>query len=223
LAGGRWYQCSHGAIIEFGIRWVASGESVLRKSLNKAGLHGETIYRPYQLSNSTVQCFFRDDKLSDLVGLEYSTWNAAEAVDNLLCQLENIAKTANQSEAQVVSIILDGENAWEFYPDNGYDFLSWLYQRLANHPKLELTTFADCLNLGAAELPVLVAGSWVYGTFSTWIGEADKNRGWQMLDEAKQKFDELSPQLRNEFWLNVNWRFVKAPTGVGGLGIITPP
>jgi len=180
---------------EFGIRWVASGESVLRKSLNKAGLHGETTYRSYHLSNSTVQCFFRDDKLSDLVGLEYSTWNAAEAVDNLLCQLENIAKTANQSEAQVVSIILDGENAWELYPDNGYDFLSRLYQRLVKHPQLELTTFADCLNLETAELPVLVAGSWVYGTFSTWIGEADKNRGWQMLDEAKQKFDELSPQL----------------------------
>jgi len=35
-----------------------------------------------------------------------------------------------------------------------------------------------------------VAGSWVYGTFSTWIGDDDKNRAWDMLIEAKQAFDE---------------------------------
>ena len=36
----------------------------------------------------------------------------------------------------------------------------------------------------------LVSGSWVYGTFSTWIGDHDKNRGWDMLVDAKQAFDE---------------------------------
>ncbi|MEJ2688093.1 MAG: glycoside hydrolase, partial [Gammaproteobacteria bacterium] len=101
--------------------------------------------------------------------------------------------TRQHSDA-VVSIILDGENAWEHYPENGYYFLSALYNRLASHPALELTTFSRCLDAGPIprKLGRLVAGSWVYGTFSTWIGDADKNRGWDMLIEAKRAYDEVT-------------------------------
>jgi alpha-amylase/alpha-mannosidase (GH57 family) len=35
------------------------------------------------------------------------------------------------------------------------------------------------------------AGSWVYGTLSTWMGDADKNRGWDLLCAAKRAFDEV--------------------------------
>jgi alpha-amylase/alpha-mannosidase (GH57 family) len=97
---------------------------------------------------------------------------------------------------RVVSIILDGENAWEHYPENGYYFLGALYQRLAQHPHLELTTFSEYLRRHApGTLPALTAGSWVYGTFSTWIGDADKNRGWEMLVDAKRAVDARWPQL----------------------------
>jgi len=98
----------------------------------------------------------------------------------------------------VVPIILDGENAWEYYPDNAYYFLSTLYKRLAEHPGIEMTTFTDVAASDALpqKLESLVAGSWVYGTFSTWIGDGDKNRGWDLLCEAKQAFDDqVSKQL----------------------------
>ena len=87
---------------------------------------------------------------------------------------------------------MDGENAWEYFPRNGYFFLSALYQRLANHPAIELTTFSECLKNKVSVKPLkkLVAGSWVYGTFSTWIGDGDKNRGWDMLGDAKSSFDQ---------------------------------
>jgi alpha-amylase/alpha-mannosidase (GH57 family) len=114
-------------------------------------------------------------------------------VANLVGHLENIAKTCRAQPGAVVSIILDGENAWEHYPENGFYFLSALYQRLADHPALELTTFSAALNgtVAAAAIPKLVAGSWVYGTFSTWIGDADKNRAWDMLGDAKRRFDRI--------------------------------
>ena len=88
-------------------------------------------------------------------------------------------------------IILDGENAWEHYPENGYYFLSGLYGRLSDHPKMKLATFSSCLEEGAqvGRLSALVAGSWVYGTFTTWIGDNDKNRGWDLLCKAKQTYD----------------------------------
>lgn len=91
----------------------------------------------------------------------------------------------------MVSIILDGENAWEYYAENGYSFLKTLYSQLSRHPKLKLSTFSECLagDVSVNRLPHLVAGSWVHGTFSTWIGEQDKNRGWEMLYDAKTAFD----------------------------------
>jgi alpha-amylase/alpha-mannosidase (GH57 family) len=180
---------------EFDIRWLASGGSVLRNSLKKAGQEHQSPHRPYCLPKSSVRCFFRDDNLSDLIGFEYSKWHADDAVANFVHQLEEIAHQAQQTGAHVTSVILDGENAWESYPENGYYFLSALYQKLSNHPELELTTFSHCLDSGTTELPTLVAGSWVFGTFSTWIGEPDKNRGWAMLIEAKHVFDRVVPRL----------------------------
>ena len=154
------------------------------------------LYRPWHTAGARTACFFRDDSLSDLIGFTYATWHADDAVANFVQHLENIADCCQDHPDHVVSIILDGENAWEYYPDNGYYFLSALYRRLSTHPRLALTTFSDYLKHRAPQpLKSLVAGSWVYGTFSTWIGDPDKNRGWDMLVDAKQAFDEAAPKL----------------------------
>jgi len=177
---------------EFGFDWTASGGSVLHNSLRLAeNPHKSEIHHPFQLEDSDIACFFRDDGLSDLIGFEYSKWHADDAVSDFIHHLENIA--AHESGDKVVSIIMDGENAWEYFPDNGYHFLSALYQRLASHPHIELTTFSECLDdkVEVKPLAKLVAGSWVYGTFSTWIGDTDKNRGWDMLGDAKLAFDRV--------------------------------
>jgi alpha-amylase/alpha-mannosidase (GH57 family) len=148
-----------------------------------------SIHHPFKLEKTKVACFFRDDGLSDLIGFEYSKWHGDDAVADLIHHLENIA--ARGTDDRVVSIIMDGENAWEYFPNNGYYFLSALYSKLAQHPNIELTTFSECLKNKVTVQPLkkIVAGSWVYGTFSTWIGSADKNRGWDMLSEVKVAFD----------------------------------
>lgn len=181
-----------------GFRWAATGESVLRNSLsrNKAHrvAHRETaLFQPYHLPGGKLGCFFRDDGLSDCVGFTYSDWHADDAVANLIHNLENIAKASHAPDKHVVSIILDGENAWEYYPENGFYFLQALYEKLAAHPGINLTTFSECMerDIACPELKGVVAGSWVYGTFSTWIGEVDKNRGWEMLIEAKRAVDRV--------------------------------
>jgi len=176
---------------DFGFTWTASGGSVLQNSLNlpeNNKPHG--IHHPFKLKKTKIACFFRDDGLSDLIGFEYSKWHADDAVSHLIHHLENIA--AHEPDS-LVSIIMDGENAWEYFYDNGYHFLSALYNRLADHPAIELTTFSECLKSKVVVLPLakLVAGSWVYGTFSTWIGNVDKNRGWEMLGDAKKTYDQV--------------------------------
>jgi alpha-amylase/alpha-mannosidase (GH57 family) len=180
-----------------GFRWSASGESVLRNSIGAGGARPPDhtcLHRVYRFADNAVDCFFRDDGLSDLIGFTYSEWHAEDAVANLVHHLENIkAACANCRDCAIV-IILDGENAWEYYPENGYYFLDALYRELSRHPGFALGTFSgflDARHPQRAHLASLKAGSWVYGTLSTWIGSPDKNRGWEMLAEAKREYDRV--------------------------------
>jgi len=202
--GVRPYGCwpSEGAISEeslellnsSGFRWVASGQQVLQNSLHKSGsVKPDCIHRPYSLPNQTLKCFFRDDRLSDLIGFTYQDWHGDDAVNNLIYELERIAKTHADTKDKVVSIILDGENCWEYYYKNGYYFLTALYEKLSHHPNIRMSTFAECIDaeLQTFQLKNIVAGSWVYGTLSTWIGERDKNKAWDALVKAKKIYDKL--------------------------------
>ncbi|HUW97973.1 MAG TPA: glycoside hydrolase family 57 protein [Acidiferrobacter sp.] len=179
-----------------GVRWTASGERVLRHTVEASGgaWREASRHRAYCEPDHKLSCFFRDDGLSDLIGFSYADWHADDAIANLIERLENIAAATQDEPTTLVSIIMDGENAWEYYPENGYYFLQALYQRLTQHPIIRLTTFSEYLHEGhdALPLPRLVAGSWVNGTLATWIGDPDKNRAWEVLVEAKATFDRVS-------------------------------
>ncbi|MES9847256.1 MAG: glycoside hydrolase, partial [Candidatus Thiodiazotropha sp.] len=141
--------------------------------------------------------FFRDDGLSDLIGFTYGEWHSDDAVGDLINHLVNIADACQDNPDAVVSIIMDGENAWEYYPYNGCYFLRAMYERLSQHPRLSLTTFSEVLDRQQQPPPrlsKLVAGSWVYGTFTTWIGDKDKNRAWDLLGDAKKVYDRVLAQ-----------------------------
>jgi len=208
-----------------GVQWIATGQAVLANSLRHAQRGAvldnplNYLYRPYRISHEgdQIACFFRDDGLSDMIGFEYANWFGQDAVHNFVAKLEDIWRHGG-SENPVVSIILDGENAWEYYPYNGFYFLSELYQILENHPHIETTTFSEYIACcqeeamsahpelhacaDSRDLSHLVAGSWVYGTFSTWIGCPEKNRAWDLLCQAKQTYDlvmgsgRLNPEQR---------------------------
>lgn len=178
---------------EAGFLWAASGTGVLYNSLEACGQPSKTenaVHNSYQYNGLNMSCFFRDDGLSDLIGFSYATWHADDAVANLVHHLEQIYQHSSDRKNAIVSIIMDGENAWEHYPHNGYYFLQALYKRLSSHPQFLMTTFSECLSINKKPLPKLVAGSWVYGNLNTWIGSPDKNRAWDMLVEAKQHFDQ---------------------------------
>jgi len=108
-----------------------------------------------------------------------------------------MAGTLARKAGQAVLIALDGENAWEHYPFNGYYFLQALYAELAAHPQIELTTLAECAARGLETRPLekVVAGSWVHATLATWIGDPDKNAAWDLLCDAKEVFDKHAPTL----------------------------
>ncbi len=180
-----------------GFQWIATGENVLRNSLNHLKMNDKenSIHHSFCKEGSGIRIFARDDTLSDLIGFTYADWHADDAVGDFIHRLETIASQCPDIDNTVVSIILDGENAWEYYPDNGYYFLSGLYQRLAEHPNLQLVTFQEALKTRALSLNKIVAGSWVFGTFSTWIGDEDKNRAWDILGDIKRVYDQSRGQV----------------------------
>ena len=184
-----------------GVRWIASGEGVLNNSLkahhpDAPARPADATYRPWQLSGAPgLSLFFRDERLSDLIGFDYAKWHGRDAASHLLAELEAIREASPAGTRPCVGVILDGENAWEHYPYNGYYFFDDLYSLLAEHPQINTTTYADVLarnaatGVATATLPDLAAGSWVYGTLSTWIGDQQKNRAWDLLCTAKQSYD----------------------------------
>ena len=192
-------------LAEHGCEWTATGQAVLANSLlremNDYPLPGSSgyLYKPYlvETGGKPIYCFFRDDGLSDKVGFEYAKWKGDDAAADFVRQLEEILENAPGEDDPVVTVILDGENAWEYYPYNAYYFLSELYSKLESHPDIQTTTFHECVqslsepdaHVTASKLQQMVAGSWVYGTFSTWIGSPDKNRGWDLLCDAKRSYD----------------------------------
>jgi alpha-amylase/alpha-mannosidase (GH57 family) len=178
-------------------RWLASGEGVLRNSLHeRGGGDHRAAYRPWILPEAPgITLFFRDERLSDLIGFEYARWHGRDAAQHFVNQLDAILADSPPGTTPVVSVILDGENAWEHFPYNAFFFFEDLYGLLEKHPRIRTTTYAEILarqgseSPPPAQLPGLVAGSWVYGTLSTWIGDPEKNRAWDMLCAAKQSYD----------------------------------
>ena len=184
---------------EMDFAWTASGEGVWRNSCTKSGCAEDEInskralFSPARIDGFKTRVFFRDDGLSDLIGFKYSDWHADDAVADFVQHLENISSFfGKEAGHHVVSVILDGENAWEYYPDNGHHFLDALYATLSGHPTINVSTFAEqAARSPAKSMKRLAAGSWVYGSFSTWIGSEDKNRGWDYLVAAKETFDSI--------------------------------
>ncbi|HKO88917.1 MAG TPA: glycoside hydrolase family 57 protein [Burkholderiales bacterium] len=184
---------------DMGCRWTASSEGVLANSLRsgaEAPVDSEHwLYQPWKLRSGGPVVFFRDDRLSDLIGFEYAKWHSRDAALNFMAELEAIAeKVGNEDSVKppLVSVILDGENCWEYYPYNGFYFVEALYAALEMHERIRSTTFAEVVNTRShmpASLDKLVAGSWVHGDFGTWIGSAEKNKAWDLLVEAKHCFD----------------------------------
>ncbi len=165
---------------EHSIQWIATDEAILYKSLNT--YEPSLRYKPYHFDGVTIG--FRDHHLSDLIGFEYRHISGADASRDFSNELKHIAINENNP---TVFVIVDGENAWEFYPNNGLDFFTTLYEELKATPWCTTVTMDEVANKNnSTALEHLVAGSWIHGTFDTWVGESEKNRAWELIFNTKR-------------------------------------
>jgi len=183
---------------EAGIKWAATDEDVLLQSLFHPEKHfgqgdkARTVFHPYRLERgASPVLFFRDRTLSDRIGFSYATWDPAAAAADFLARLQAIRAAAPDDDL-VVPVILDGENAWETYPENGAPFLRALAGALAASSVVVMKPSEVLKTMEPLPLSRLVAGSWVDGNLRTWIGAPAKNRAWDLLIRIR---DELAADI----------------------------
>ena len=185
-------------VSQSGIEWMASDEGVLANSLGfdsftrnaaEVVVEADQLYRPYYVQGTRggpVAMIFRDVALSDKVGFTYSKPPGEQAAEDFVNRIHAIRDALQADGAEgphLVSVILDGENAWEFYENDGKAFLHSLYQMLSDDPLIKTVTPTEFLEI-APEQPAiddLHAGSWINHDFSTWIGEEEENLAWDYL------------------------------------------
>ncbi|MGA6993967.1 MAG: glycoside hydrolase family 57 protein [Candidatus Deferrimicrobiaceae bacterium] len=200
-----------------GFRWTATDEALLSKATGKdvkrdsQGVPQDPswLYRPYEASTPSgpIRIFFRDHHLSDLIGFEYSRWGGSEAASNFTNIISKIYNKLSaipahlRKNSYVVPVILDGENAWEYFPDSGEVFLRTLMGRLGSlGPDISCITLSDALDkIGDIEqLPFIPTGSWIDGTFKVWIGHREDHAAWEMLAHARALWQRHADRMADD-------------------------
>jgi alpha-amylase/alpha-mannosidase (GH57 family) len=177
---------------ELGFEWAATDSGVLNRTLSRP-VAVDGLYRPYQWrqNDKHLGVIFRDHFLSDLIGFVYSKMDAHLAAQDFLRRIrENCAGILHSGRDATVPIILDGENAWEYYDQNGRPFLRELYRRITEDGGMQAVTVHEALRLAAPEpLDHVFPGSWINANFDVWIGAEEDNQAWTQLLRARQTFD----------------------------------
>ena len=183
-----------------GVKWAATDEGVLFRSLDRENIRHERhiLYQPFRVETpggEQLQMVFRDHAMSDSIGFIYARIDAANAAEDFVRRVEKIADSIPEREdPPIISVILDGENCWEHFQNDGLDFMSFLYGRLSDHPRIETTTIGAYLDRYPARqsLKSLWAGSWINHDFAIWIGQNEDNKAWDLVSEARDVLVEAS-------------------------------
>src|ERR1041385_1007833 len=188
---------------DLGVKWMATDEGVLCRSLGtifhrdgRGKLEAESAAQLYQIFRwqqgaAEMSMVFRDHSLSDLIGFVYSGVPAKEAADDFIHRMKQAAEPLlAQGRTAVVPIILDGENAWEYYPQSGREFLRRLYDGIQEDPSVAAMTVSEAIEREHAPAAIgsIVPGSWINSNFDVWIGAPEDNVAWDQLTAARNFF-----------------------------------
>ena len=175
-----------------GASWIASDEGVLYRSLpsHAAAVHRDALYEAYELQtpSGALDMVFRDHALSDLIGCQYSRMGADAAVGALFSHLASIGSAwGGGGTRPLVTLILDGENPWEHYPQSGRDFLHGLCTALERESPVRSVLLGEALpQRRKRKLTQLHPGSWIDANFRVWIGHPEHHRApWDALSTVR--------------------------------------
>jgi alpha-amylase/alpha-mannosidase (GH57 family) len=187
---------------EEGFEWFGTDEGVLGRTLNVGFFRDATgipanadrLYQPWRLQlanpNLGITGLFRDHHLSDLVGFVYSRMDSVAAAADLHGRLRHLGNSVKSDKPLTISLFLDGENAWEYYPGNGQQFLREFYRRISEDNDFRALTASETI-AAAGDLPQtpgIFPASWINANFDVWIGNAEDVAAWELLWDAREAY-----------------------------------
>jgi alpha-amylase/alpha-mannosidase (GH57 family) len=186
--------------IEEGFQWFGTDEGVLGRTLNvgffrdSAGIpaNADRLYKPYrmQIDGGSINGLFRDHQLSDLIGFVYSRMDPRAAAEDLHGKLRFLGDRAQTGDPLTICLFLDGENAWEYYPGNGREFLRTFYRRISADQDFRALTASEAI-AAAKNIPSnngIFPASWINANFDVWIGSGEDVAAWELLWDARQAY-----------------------------------
>ncbi len=182
-------------VADAGLLWMASDDQVLQRTLGVSNLTARQRYTMYWAGSddARVAMIFRDHRLSDDIGFNFSRMGGVEAANAMMRSLHSVhARLGEDDRDYVVPIILDGENAWEWFRRDGKEFFRSWYGQMEQAEWLRTVTVGEYLeaNPPTETLPDLWAGSWISHSFATWIGEPEENTAWEYLARVRDHLEE---------------------------------
>lgn len=185
---------------EEGFKWFGTDEGVLGRTLNigffrdSSGLpaNSERLYKPWriQIGGQAITGFFRDHHISDLIGFVYSRMDGKAAAADLHGRLRFLGDKVPASGPATVCLFLDGENAWEYYPGNGREFLREFYGRIQSDNDFRALTVTEAIQ-AAGDIPQnngIFPASWISANFDVWIGNSEDVAAWELLWDAREAY-----------------------------------
>ncbi len=235
-------------VIKNKIKWIASDEDILGNSIGvdlNLPDNRRILYKPYVLKrgNDYVYIIFRDRRLSDQIGFKYSAYDPKDAASDLINNIKNIAISIgndNKNGVGVVPIILDGENAWEYYENNALDFFNYLYEGISKEELINTVTVSEHLkpveeNLKITSsyefedikwksetglpfeqvrnIPLIYPGSWINHNFNIWIGDEEDNKAWDLLLKTRNYLENYTKPVKDQQKLKNAWEQIYIAEG----------
>lgn len=198
---------------ELGVQWMATDEGVLSRTLGMSFMRegqgrlpdvsAEKLYSVHRYENgqTRMNLIFRDHAISDLIGFNYSGMPPQDAAAHVMQNITESARPVlNKGRDVLVAIILDGENAWEYYPESGREFLRRFYDALQKERSIEAVTVSEAIERerNVNTLRSLVPGSWIHANFNVWIGAPEDNKSWDYLYHARNFYAQASQHVSEE-------------------------
>ncbi|OPY80747.1 MAG: Glycosyl hydrolase family 57 [Syntrophorhabdus sp. PtaU1.Bin153] len=197
--------------MEEGVWWLATDEDILYESLKIAHTKDadgfvttpEILYKPYRYERDgkAIHLVYRDQWLSDLISFHYSKSDPKEAAMDFVGRLKRIGESVRgKIRMPLVTMAMDGENAWENYTNDGRDFLRFLYEGILKDKEIMPVTISEYLAIAEdfGSIPRTHAGSWIGHNFSIWIGQTEDNMGWSLLAETREFLEKEDPERQND-------------------------
>jgi alpha-amylase/alpha-mannosidase (GH57 family) len=188
--------------MEEGFQWFGTDEGVLGRTLNvgffrdTGGLpaNAERLYKPWRVqiggTGTGITGLFRDHHLSDLIGFVYSRMDQKSAAQDLHMRLRHIGERVQSDQPLTICLFLDGENAWEYYPGNGREFLRTFYRRIQDDQDFRALTASEAIAL-TKNVPTtsgIFPASWINANFDVWIGHSEDVAAWELLWDARETY-----------------------------------